>query len=127
MSTEDWVRIPCLPSSPWLFFLFLLFNFFLRASSLYLPLLATYLTLLNIHYIFLVSSPFPPSCICMFHICTSYDCIYFGTACTLHIPAIIYSRSCLANLIPILKCLLSPRLLDCCGLLDKWLHCPEEY
>ncbi|KAJ7922695.1 hypothetical protein B0H13DRAFT_1982480, partial [Mycena leptocephala] len=40
-------------------------------------------------------------------------------------PFFVYI-SCLANLIPILKCLLSSRLLDCCGLLDKWLHCPEE-
>jgi hypothetical protein len=31
------------------------------------------------------------------------------------------------NLIPVLKCLLSSQLLDCCGLLDEWLHCPKEY
>jgi hypothetical protein len=40
------------------FFSCLLFNFFLRASSLYLLFLVTYLTLLDLHYIFLVSPPF---------------------------------------------------------------------
>jgi hypothetical protein len=89
------------------------------SSSVLHPYIFTssFLTLLDLPYIFLVSSPFPSLCICMFHICASSDCIYFGAAYTLHIPVIIYSRSCLANLIPILKFLLSPRLSDCCGLL----------
>lgn len=113
------MHIPCLPSRPWAFLFVFVIQFFplcfVLISSLprYLP----YFTRSPLHLphvvplLFLVYMYVP-------HLrLLSYDCTYFGPACTLHIPAIIYSRSCLANLIPILKYLLSYRLSDCCGLL----------
>ncbi|KAJ7891121.1 hypothetical protein B0H13DRAFT_2039480, partial [Mycena leptocephala] len=59
--------LACLPGLGF-YFSFLLFNFFLRACPY---IFSSYLTLFDPHHIFLVSSPFPSSFICMFHICTS--------------------------------------------------------